>query len=102
MKDTLINDIKLANSIIEEQRTKIIQRKDQLLKLLVEENGIKINDEFIIRNTKVYVCDTVLKTFNKNVYEVRYLTKKIKKNGEKGSSWDNSWGYNAKDLKEIK
>lgn len=98
MKATLLNNIKLSNDIIKSQKENIEHFKKQLLELLIKENEININDEFLIRDNKIYVCNIILKDNYNGTCEARYLTKKIKKDGTRGNSWDNSYGYIAKDL----
>ena len=59
-------------------------------------------DRFITpRKEKVYIYATKLERDYKDNYDIRYITKKIKKDNTLGLISDNSWGYSIKDLLEM-
>ena len=102
MKNKIIEDI-LKNKV-----TISLARKDnedlqkQLKDILIFENKIKIRDKFkTLKNELIYVCNIELDSVFGGRYELKYQTKKLKKDGSFGLSWDNSWGYTIEDLLKM-
>ena len=80
-------------------RNENIELEDKIKNILIQESGIKVNDIFEIRGQKIYVSSIKLDNFS-NDYSLRFITRKIKKDGTFGLAIDNSYGYRLKDLKE--
>ena len=98
--ESLIEKVEKNRKNISILRNENVELEDKIKNILIQESGIKVNDIFETRGQKIYVSSIKLDNFS-NDYSLRFITRKIKKDGTFGLAIDNSYGYRLKDLLEM-
>lgn len=66
--------------------------KSKIMELMIEENGFKIGDSFIIDGTWVHISEYAMTTYLGDTWGIRYKLQRYKKDGTKGKAWFDSYG----------
>lgn len=101
MKDKVITELIEQYDFMSKSKSKIWDLEIKLKELLIEESGLKINNQYLDKaNQKIWISSFKLDKW-RNDYSIRAIIYKVKKDGTNGMQSHSSYGYNIKDIKII-